>query len=630
MIHLRALTGLVLALAALAMWPALARADIYWANLGSGGIGRDTIDGNPANATQSLVSAATAFQPKGVAVDGRFVYWTSSGHSTIGRANIDGSNADPNFITAHVNHPEAVVVRSGYIYWSNTGSGTISRDTVDGNPANIVDLINNQTNPSGLAVDDSHVYWTNGAGAPNSTIGRANLDGAGAKSDFITGQGGPVGITVADGFLYWADLGDGGLVRDTLDGDPANITPLLSVNEPVGIAVTSTHIYWSSETGGAIGRMDLDGGDVAPEFITTGNSPFEIAIDMAPTVIAPPVISGSAVRGQTLTAANGSWNMNPTSFSHQWLRCDSAGSGCAAITGATSQSYVLTPADVGSTIRVQEVASSVLGGIGSAVLSAPTGVVQPPLVPPPPPPTARLASLSRSGPTPLLTIECDGVAGQQCSESVVGTVRERRRGRSIIGVSARDRSSQRAKPKTQTVTVTVATSSFTVPAGHSATLRMTLNAAGKRLLTRFATLPVTLSLTGSVTTTRSVAFSLPRVRVGTPKDHWFHIDSPCGDCYTMPVAVPITAVPRGARVSVSCHGSGCPFGRRSFAPHKRAFDLAVVLRTSHLEPGTVVEVAITARGRIGELLRYAIRRGRVPSRSVLCLAPGTSSPRRCS
>ena len=215
-------------------------------------------------------------------------------------------------------------------------------------------------------------------------------------------------------------------------------------------------------------------------------------------------------------------------------------------------------------------------------------------------------------------------------ESVVGTVRERRRGRSIIGVSARDRSPQRAKPGTQTVTVTVATSSFTVPAGHSATLRMTLNAAGKRLLTRFATLPVQLSLTGSVTTTRSVAFSLPRVRVGTPKDHWFHINAPCGDCYTMPVAVPITAVPRGARVSVSCHGSGCPFGRRSFAPHKRAFDLAVVLRTSHLEPGTVVEVAITDRGRIGELLRYAIRRGRVPSRSVLCLAPGTSSPRRCS
>ena len=114
-----------------------------------------------------------AFQPKGVAVDGRFVYWTSSGHSTIGRANIDGSNANPNFITAHVNHPEAVVVRSGYIYWSNTGSGTISRDTVDGNPANIVDLINNQTNPSGLAVDDSHVYWTNGAGAPDLDVGQA-------------------------------------------------------------------------------------------------------------------------------------------------------------------------------------------------------------------------------------------------------------------------------------------------------------------------------------------------------------------------------------------------------------------------------------------------------------------------
>ena len=70
----------------------------------------------------------------------------------------------------------------------------------------------------------------------------------------------------------------------------------------------------------------------------------------------PPVISGTAQRGQTLAESHGTWSNNPTSYSYQWEDCDSSENSCAAIAGATSQTYTLASSDVGHTIRVQETA----------------------------------------------------------------------------------------------------------------------------------------------------------------------------------------------------------------------------------------------------------------------------------
>jgi hypothetical protein len=247
----------------------------------------------------------------------------------------------------------------------------------------------------------------------------------------------------------------------------------------------------------------------------------------------------------------------------------------------------------------------------------------------PPPPTASLASASHSGSTESLTLACAGVSGQQCSINVVGTTRERKRGTAILAVTAKK---HRGKPKVKTVTVTVAQGSFVVPAGQSATVRVTLNATGKRLRARFGKLPVKLSLTGSLTTTRTVVFkfALSRLRVSTPPDNWFHINLPCGNCYTTAQSVPIAGLARGVHVTVSCHGGGCPFSGRSVTPRGRQIDVAPVLAGSHLQPGAVVDVAISAKGRMGADVRYAIQRGAGPVRTILCLPPGASSPSRCT
>jgi hypothetical protein len=94
-----------------------------------------------------------------------------------------------------------------------------------------------------------------------------------------------------------------------------------------------------------------------------------------PTNLSPPTISGTAQEGQILTEINGSWTNGPTSFSYQWMQCDGSGNNCAPIlVDSTGQTYVVTTAEIGSTISVQEIASNA-GGSGPAAVSTPTAVV---------------------------------------------------------------------------------------------------------------------------------------------------------------------------------------------------------------------------------------------------------------
>jgi hypothetical protein len=96
-----------------------------------------------------------------------------------------------------------------------------------------------------------------------------------------------------------------------------------------------------------------------------------------PTNTAAPTISGTAQVGQTLTASPGSWSSPTTpTFSYQWERCDAQGNKCAAIAGATKQTYVVQAADLAATLRVTVTATSSTGK-GTATSSQTAAVSQP-------------------------------------------------------------------------------------------------------------------------------------------------------------------------------------------------------------------------------------------------------------
>jgi hypothetical protein len=86
-----------------------------------------------------------------------------------------------------------------------------------------------------------------------------------------------------------------------------------------------------------------------------------------------PALAGSAVIGGTLRVTNGSWSPTPTSYGHQWQRCDSDGTGCLNIAGATGQTYGVRLADVGHRLRALVTARTSSGN--TTVASAPSSVV---------------------------------------------------------------------------------------------------------------------------------------------------------------------------------------------------------------------------------------------------------------
>jgi hypothetical protein len=93
----------------------------------------------------------------------------------------------------------------------------------------------------------------------------------------------------------------------------------------------------------------------------------------APNMTAYPETSGLAKEGETLKATNGAWTSSPTKYAYQWKRCEPEFEPCAAIAGATSQTYTLGIDDIGKRVQVLVTATNAKGSNSAA--SFPTDVV---------------------------------------------------------------------------------------------------------------------------------------------------------------------------------------------------------------------------------------------------------------
>ena len=131
--------------------------------------------------------------------------------------------------------------------------------------------------------------------------------------------------------------------------DQYSVNPSLDVNNNITCRITGTN---------------SSGSDTATSNVITPKIPANTTL---------PVISGSAVVGNTLTTTNGTWTAYPaiTSYAYLWLRNG------LVIGGETNSTYTTqSPADVGQSITCAVIASNLFGSSSPAISNAltPTSV----------------------------------------------------------------------------------------------------------------------------------------------------------------------------------------------------------------------------------------------------------------
>jgi uncharacterized protein YukE len=144
-------------------------------------------------------------------------------------------------------------------------------------------------------------------------------------------------------------------------------------------ATSSTYDLTGDDVGHTI-RVEVTATNGAGDDTAT-SAPSSLTIADPPVNTAPPAVVGSTYDGETLSVDLGDWTgTDPLDYDYQWQRCDSAGANCVDIFGATSNTYDLTPDDVGSTIRVEVTATNSAGD--DSATSSPSSVTLPAAVPP--------------------------------------------------------------------------------------------------------------------------------------------------------------------------------------------------------------------------------------------------------
>jgi subtilase family serine protease len=194
------------------------------------------------------------------------------------------------------------------------------------------------------------VYDSTPAGNGDPT-GWIILGGTSASSPIVASEfglaGGAHGVSYPAATLY-SNIGDSGALTDVVSGHNGSCE---------GATICKAATGYDGPTG--VGSPHGLGA-----FATAGS----------PVDTSAPTISGTAEQGQTLSVSHGTWTNSPSSYSEQWVNCDSAGSSCVAIKGATETSYTLPVGSVGDTLRVQETAINGTGS-GSPAVSTPTATV---------------------------------------------------------------------------------------------------------------------------------------------------------------------------------------------------------------------------------------------------------------
>jgi hypothetical protein len=308
-----------------------------------------------------------------------------------------------------------------------------------------------------------------------------------------------------------------------------------------------------------------------------------------------PSVHGIARVGSTLTGRDGGWELSPT-ISRQWLRCDSAGNNCLFLHD-TDLSHTLTTADVGRRIRLRVRATAVGGS--REVDSTPT------------------PSVVRQGETPAVT--------EKPSTLVPPTVQGKLREGEII----------LASPGIWLGSEPITFSNR----WDRCDATRCVGIGVRRFLHKLGKADVGMRMRAAITASNSLGTSQrlsPQSAIVKPRLRRYDRLKPFpligirGVITRGGVRLRRLAVrgPRGVTVGVACRGKGCPYRSVRGRMRKNLFLVRRLLDRT-FSVGTVIELRVTARNRIGKYTRFRVVRNRPPARVDRCLVPGEARPSRC-
>lgn len=203
-----------------------------------------------------------------------YVYAGATNAGQIVRADLDGSGPAP--LATSVGDPDAIAVAAPYLFWADSVTGDIGRVNLDGSDA-ITDFITTGAGHlSGVAADAGHVYW---ADTQHGTIGRAATDGSAITASFISGLSLPVSVAVDGHHIYWADEYPAAIGRADIDGTNANASFVSGLSGPSAVAVNADYVFWIDGLAHEIGRSDLNGTAVNPDLAPVSSSAAGLAAD---------------------------------------------------------------------------------------------------------------------------------------------------------------------------------------------------------------------------------------------------------------------------------------------------------------------------------------------------------------
>jgi len=215
--------------------------------------------------------------------------------------------------------------------------------------------------PEGWILTDGYLIGP-GANLGQAELQNANLDGV--KSGDIKGTPSnlPVGWYLNNGYLIGAKANLSSANLSGLNLAAVNLSGAnLSGANLSGVNLSSANLHRSNLTRADLTGANLNGVNMSEAIITDVSASFILGVPsqlpagaslrdgvlgMEQTSTPVPAVSGTAKTGQTLTATIGTWDEGTTT-TIQWLRDG------AAISNATSLSYLLTPNDFGRSITVK-------------------------------------------------------------------------------------------------------------------------------------------------------------------------------------------------------------------------------------------------------------------------------------